>query len=281
MNRNQEIKEKVRQTYGRIAVQDGHASASRSCCNPPGATTQSHGSGCCSGKGAINADQISAFLGYSQQDLKDAPDGANLGLGCGNPNAMAAIRPGEVVVDLGSGGGFDCFLAARKVGDTGRVIGVDMTPEMIGRARMNKDKVAVDNVEFRLGEIEHLPVGDRVADWIISNCVINLSPDKNQVYRDAFRVLKPGGRLAVSDIVALKPLPEEVRKDLALVSACIGGAATIEDTKGMLAQAGFEDISITPGKISRALIDEVLPGSPAGEYVVPADIQARKPSSAV
>jgi len=224
----------------------------------------------------LYADEISAFLGYSKEDLETVPDGANLGLGCGNPNTIASIEEGEVVVDLGSGGGFDCFLAANEVGDKGRVIGVDMTPEMITLARMNKEKTGADNVEFRLGEIEHLPVEDNTADLVISNCVINLSPEKPKVYKDAFRVLKPGGRLAVSDIVALNPLPEDIQKDLAMVSACIGGAATIEDTKSMLKQVGFEDISITPKKISQELIDEFFPGSLAGEYVVSSDIQAQE-----
>jgi len=275
MDRKEEVRENVRQTYGNIAVQGGNGSGAgifRSCCGP----NQSSLPACGCGQGDINADQTSAFLGYSQKDLKTVPNGANLGLGCGNPQVIASIKPDEVVVDLGSGGGFDCFLAARKVGANGQVIGVDMTPEMISRARMNKEKAAVENVEFRLGEIEHLPVGDNVADLIISNCVINLSPEKRQVYLDAFRVLKPGGRLAVSDIVAQKPLPEDIQKDLALVSACIGGAATIEDTHKMLKQAGFENISITPQKISQELIDEMLPGSLVGEYVVSANILAQK-----
>ncbi|MFH2012033.1 MAG: arsenite methyltransferase [Pseudomonadota bacterium] len=272
--KREEIRENVRQTYSNIAVQgsnDSDAGISKSCCGPVS----------CCGKPFISPDQISAFLGYSQEDLKTVPDGVNLGLGCGNPQAIASIKPGEVVVDLGSGGGFDTFLAAREVGPEGLVIGVDMTPEMISLARKNKEKVAVENVEFRLGEIEHLPVGDNVADLIISNCVINLSPDKCQVYRDAFRVLKPGGRLAVSDIVALKPLPEHIQNDLAMVSACIGGAATIEDTQKMLKEAGFKNISITPKDISQELIDTLLPGSLAGEYVVSGNIQAQKPVSII
>jgi len=282
MKREEEIRESVRQTYGNIAAQGSNGSDAgifSSCCGPPESENQNNPPACGCGRGDLNADRISSFLGYSQEDLERVPDGANLGLGCGNPQAIASIKPDEVVVDLGSGGGFDCFLAAREVGAKGRVIGVDMTPEMISRARMNKEKAAIENVEFRLGEIEHLPVGDNVADLIISNCVINLSPDKRQVFQDAFRVLKPGGRLAVSDIVAQKPLPENIQKDLALVSACIGGAATIEDTHKMLKQAGFEKISITPQKISRELIDEMLPGSLAGEYVVSATIQAQKPMS--
>lgn len=251
------------------------------CCGPTKSANQNDiaASGC--GKRDLNADQISAYLGYSNDDLKTVPVGANLGLGCGNPQAISSIKPDEVVVDLGSGGGFDCFLAALNVGPKGRVIGVDMTPEMINRARKNTEKAAIENVEFRLGEIEHLPVGDNVADLIISNCVINLSPEKYKVYRDAFRVLKPGGRLAISDIVAQKPLPEDIQKDLALVSACIGGAATIEDTQKMLKKAGFENIIITPKKFNRELINEFLPGSLAGEYVVSAYIQAQKPIGAI
>ena len=205
------------------------------------------------------------------------PEGSNLGLGCGSPKTIAGIKNGETVIDLGSGGGFDCFLAAKEVGENGRVIGVDMTAEMISLARENKIKMKADNVEFRLGEIEHLPVGDNAADLIISNCVINLSPEKQQVFSDAFRVLKPGGRIAISDIVALKPLPEDVKQDLSLVSACIGGAATIEETTLMLQKAGFENILITPKKISQELIDEWLPKSRAGEFVTSAYIEATKP----
>lgn len=278
MKRQEEIREKVRQTYGNIALQGSEVGDVRSCCDTPQPENQNNqaGCGCGCGQGELNADQVAALLGYSQMDLKNVPAGANLGLGCGNPQAIASISPGECVVDLGSGGGFDCFLAARQVGLDGHVIGVDMTPEMISRARMNKEKACVENVEFRLGEIEHLPVEDNVADLIISNCVINLSPDKAQVYRDAFRVLKPGGRLAVSDMVALKPLPESIQKDLALVSACIGGAATIEDTRTLLEQAGFENVTITARKLSDELVNSFLPGSPAAEYVDSADIQAVK-----
>lgn len=280
MASKEKVRETVRKTYGNIALQGGNSKKKgifQSCCGRSESDSRSNlpTFGC--GQGEIDQDQISTFLGYSEKDLETVPEGANLGLGCGNPQAIASIKPDEVVVDLGSGGGFDCFLAAREVGPDGRVIGVDMTPEMISRARMNKEKAGVENVEFRLGEIEHLPVEDNVADLIISNCVINLSPEKRKVFKDAFRVLKPGGRLAVSDIVTLKPLPEQIKKDLALVSACVGGAATIEETQKMLKQAGFENISITPKKISQDLIDKMLPGSLAGEYVVSANIQARKP----
>ena len=202
-----------------------------------------------------------------------------MGLGCGNPVALASLKPGETVVDLGSGGGFDCFLAARQVGNTGKVIGVDMTPDMVGKARMNAEKIGTNTVEFRLGEIEHLPVADNSADIIMSNCVINLSPDKQKVYGDAFRVLKPGGRLAISDVVATAPLPDEVQQDLALLSACVGGAATIDDTLKMLDEVGFQDIEVIPKEESRKLISEWVPGHSknAGDYVVSAYIKAVKP----
>lgn len=219
-------------------------------------------------------------MGYSNDDLVDIPEGANLGLGCGNPVALASLQPGETVVDLGSGGGFDCFLAARQVGETGNVIGVDMTPDMISRARRNAAKTGVSNIEFRLGEIEHLPVADNTADIIISNCVINLSPDKASVFREAFRVLKPGGRLSISDIVATAKLPDNIQKNLALISACIAGAATITETEAMLKQAGFENIRIKPKDESRRIIDDWVPGRNAGDYVVSAIIEAVKPNQA-
>jgi ubiquinone/menaquinone biosynthesis C-methylase UbiE len=222
---------------------------------------------------------MSALMGYSNDDLVSVPEGANMGLGCGNPVALASLQPGETVVDLGSGGGFDCFLAAKQVGETGKVIGVDMTPDMLSKARDNAEKIQAKNVEFRLGEIEHLPVADNSADIIMSNCVINLSPDKPSVFRDAYRILKPGGRLAISDIVATAPLPAEVQKDLALVSACVGGAATIDDTVDMLKETGFENIKITPKDESRKLISEWAPGESknVGDYVVSAYIEAVKP----
>ena len=218
-------------------------------------------------------------MGYSKEDILSIPEGANMGLGCGNPVALASLKPGETVVDLGSGGGFDCFLAAKQVGESGQVIGVDMTPDMITKARMNAEKIGSKNVEFRLGEIEHLPIADNSADIIMSNCVINLSPDKASVYRDALRILKPGGRLAIADIVATAPLPEELQKNLALVSACVGGAATIDDTVKMLEEAGFVDIKIQAKNESRELISEWAPGTSknAGDYVVSAYIEAIKP----
>jgi ubiquinone/menaquinone biosynthesis C-methylase UbiE len=219
-------------------------------------------------------------MGYSKEDLTSVPEGANMGLGCGNPATLASLKPGETVVDLGSGGGFDCFLAAKQVGDTGRVIGVDMTPDMVSKARKNAEKMEMTNVEFRLGEIEILPIADDTADIIMSNCVINLSPDKLSVYREAFRVLKPGGRLSISDVLATAPLPDDVQKDLALVAACVGGAATIDETVKLLEQVGFQDIKITPNDESRELIRQWDPSKSenAADYVVSAYIEAIKPS---
>ncbi len=220
---------------------------------------------------------IKSAIGYSKEDMDNVPEGSNLGLGCGNPVAIASLKTGETVVDLGSGGGFDCFLASREVGETGHVIGVDMTPDMISKARKNAENMEPKNVEFRLGEIEHLPVADNSADIIMSNCVINLSPDKPGVYRDIFRVLKPGGRLSMSDIAATAQIPNEIQKDLALVSACIGGAATIEETENALKQTGFQDIRITPKDGSRETIREWVPGRNLEDYVVSVNIEAVKP----
>jgi C_GCAxxG_C_C family probable redox protein len=216
-------------------------------------------------------------MGYSKEDMTSVPEGANMGLGCGNPTAMASLKPGETVLDLGSGGGIDCFLAASAVGETGKVIGVDMTPEMVSRARENAKKAGLRNVEFRLGEIEHLPAEDKSVDAIISNCVVNLSPEKDKVFREAYRVLKPGGRLAVSDVVATSPLPEEVRKDLSLISACIGGAERVEAIKRMLEETGFEEIRVTPVEGSRDFIREWLPGKGLENALASARIEAVKP----
>lgn len=256
------VKQVVRQAYGSIAAQ--------------GSTLKDCAASCGCAAPDTGTERMSTALGYSETELKKAPEGADLGLGCGNPRAIAGIKKGEVVVDLGSGGGLDCFLAAAQVGEKGQVIGVDMTPEMITRARENKEKASAGNVEFRLGEIEHLPVADNTADLVISNCVINLSPEKEQVFRDAFRVLKPGGRLAVSDILALKPLPLDIKKDLNLVSACIGGAATIESTRRMLEKAGFKDICIDLKPMSPELVESCVSGSTAADYVAPANITAEK-----
>jgi len=230
---------------------------------------------CCSPDASISLNP-SVRLGYSETELLTVPEGANLGLGCGNPQAIAALRRGEVVLDLGSGAGFDCFLAARQVGPAGQVIGVDMTPEMIAKARANAAQAAYGNVEFHLGEIEHLPVPDSSIDVIISNCVINLSTDKPSVFREALRVLRPGGRLAVSDVVATAELPADIREDLALYSACAGGAATVGELQRMLGDAGFEEIQIVPMDSSREFIRDWAPGRRLEDYIVSASIQARK-----
>ena len=217
-------------------------------------------------------------MGYTEADLAGVPEGADLGLGCGNPQAIAAMRPGETVLDLGSGAGFDCFLAASRVGRTGRVIGVDMTPEMVTKARDNARRIAATNVEFRLGEIEHLPVPDGSVDVIISNCVINLSPDKGAVFREALRVLKPGGRIAISDVVATQPIPKEVAESVEALTGCVAGAAPIAEVRGLLAGAGFEAIKVDPRPDSGAIIAQCMPGTEA--FLASALIEARKPSGA-
>ena len=276
------IRQAVRNRYGKIAnagsVVSG-ISPGGSCCGQSEKTTAKNSAASCCGGSDVSSQQMSALMGYSKEEFASVPEGANMGLGCGNPVAIASLQAGETVVDLGSGGGFDCFLAAKQVGGSGKVIGVDMTPDMLGKARANAEKMQAKNVEFRLGEIEHLPVADNSADIIMSNCVINLSPDKQNVYHDAFRILKPGGRLAISDIVATEPLPEEIQQNLSLVSACVGGAATIDETKDMLTKAGFEKIRITPKDESRKLISEWTSGDRknAGDYVVSAYIEAIKP----
>lgn len=233
-----------------------------------------NGCGCCGASAQIV--ELNQVLGYSDAELSGVPEGANLGLGCGNPQAIADLKPGETVLDLGSGAGFDCFLAARQVGESGRVIGVDMTPEMLARARRNAAAGDFRNVEFRLGEIEHLPVADQSVDVIISNCVINLSPEKAQVFKEAFRVLRPGGRIAVSDMVSLAPLPPEVRADVALYAGCVAGAATVDELKAMLADAGFVDIVIQP-KDSQQLLEAWGAAEALKNQVFSASIEARRP----
>jgi len=218
-------------------------------------------------------------VGYSEADVLAVPAGSDLGLGCGNPHAIAALRPGETVLDLGSGAGFDGFLAARQVGKTGRIIGVDMTPEMVAKARDLARAEGYSNIELRLGEIEHLPLADSSVDVIMSHCVINLSPDKRSVFREAFRVLRPGGRLAISDVIATAQLPEAVRNDLDLYSSCIAGALTIVELETMLREAGFENIRVQPKDESREFICEWAPGRNIQDYIASAIIEAVKPSS--
>ena len=256
----------VRARYGAIAVESGASD----CCTP---TVSS----CCGP--SVTPEEKSRRMGYSEAELAAVPDGANLGLGCGNPQAIAAMRPGEVVIDLGSGGGFDCFLAAQQVGPAGHVIGVDMTHEMLNKARDNAAKIRAANVEFRLGELEHLPVADNTADVVISNCVINLVPDKQQVFREAFRALKPGGRVAISDVVNTAPLPSDLRADAALVCGCVVGAAAVDRIEAWLAEAGFAEVRIAVKPESRELIATWAPGRGIEDYVVSAIIEARKPLS--
>jgi len=279
----EKIRQSVRDSYGKIAKAGkivGGLSPAPSCCGPSETSTIASSTASCCGGTEVAPGQISALMGYSKEDIQGVIEGANMGLGCGNPVALASLNPGETVVDLGSGGGFDCFLAAKQVGESGQVIGVDMTPDMLSKARSNAEKMGAENVDFRLGEIEHLPVADNTADIIMSNCVINLSPEKSKVYREALRILKPGGRLAISDIVATAPLPPDIQQNLALVSACVGGAATIDDTKEMLQEAGFTDIRIKAKDESRELISQWAPGENknAGDYVVSAYIEATKPA---
>lgn len=262
--KNSNVKNAVRSTYGKLAVfnsQGKECGIQSSCCGAPAQTDI----------------EYSEKLGYSKEEATSVPEGANMGLGCGNPNAIAALKEGETVIDLGSGGGFDCFLAAKRVGDKGHVIGIDMTPEMLEKARANTKKGNYSNVEFRLGEIEALPVADASADVIISNCVINLSTNKPQVFKEAARVLKPDGRLAISDVVATASLPAEIKENLELYSGCMAGAMPINELKSALQAAGFENIRINIKEESRNYIKGWASNSGAENYVASADIEAVKP----
>lgn len=261
-----EIRQNVRESYSQVAESSNNGNScgeQSSCCGVSDDT-------------ALNA-LVSTRLGYSQDDLDNVPAGADMGLGCGNPRAIASIKPGETILDLGSGGGFDCFLAASETGETGTVIGIDMTPTMISKARSNAVKGKYDHVQFRLGEIEHMPVANDTVDVIISNCVINLSPDKAQVFSEAFRVLKPGGRLAISDVVASTELPEEIKTDLALYSGCMAGASQISEIQNILETCGFENINIAPKDASKDFIRDWAPGRGVEDYVLSATIEAVKP----
>jgi SAM-dependent methyltransferase len=257
------IRKAVRKHYGTIAEtgNNGCGCSTASCCQ----------------ESNIDAKAISKEIGYSSSDVDLVPVGANLGLGCGNPKAIASLKAGETVLDLGSGGGFDCFLAVKEVGESGAVIGVDMTPEMVSKARANAEKAGYKNVEFRLGEIENLPVADGIIDVIISNCVINLSPDKSRVFQESYRVLKPGGRLAISDVVASTQLPEHLQNDAALWTGCMSGASLIAEIESMLKEAGFKAIKITPKDESKDFIKNWSPDSKIEDYVVSATIEAIKP----
>ena len=269
-----DVRGTVREEYGKIARRGSL------CCGPA------------VNDGLAIAESVAAIVGYNDDELAAIPEGANMGLSCGNPTAMALLKPGEIVLDLGAGGGFDAFIAARKVGPTGRVIGVDMTPDMIDKARQNaqafREASGLDNVEFRLGEIEHLPVADASVDVIISNCVINLSPNKKQVWKEIARVLKPGGRISVSDLALLQPLPEAVLNSVQALISCIAGAVPVEETREMIRAAGLVETDL---KMKSDYIDqmakwadpfyrEISSGLPAnarpGDYITSLDITAVK-----
>lgn len=271
-----DAREIVRDNYGKIARDGG------SCCGP---------SSCCGGP---TAEDVATVAGYSAKELEALPEGANMGLSCGNPTAIASLKPGEVVLDLGSGGGFDVFIAARKLGPTGRAIGVDMTPDMLTKARRNAEKFAestgLANVEFRLGEIEHLPVADNSVDVLISNCVINLSPEKQQVWNEIARVLKPGGRVAISDLALLKPLPDAIRESIAALVGCIAGAVLVDDTRQMIEDAGLinptfemksdyiDNMSDWSDPLYREIAEKLPSGAKASDFVTSLSITAYKPS---
>jgi arsenite methyltransferase len=251
-------------------------------------------SSCCSGMSKVDSETLAQQIGYTPEDLARLPEGANIGLSCGNPAALAALRPGEVLLDLGSGTGFDAFIAGPKLGANGRVIGVDMTPEMLVKARKNiaayRERTGLDNVEFRLGEIEHLPVADETIDAVISNCVINLSPDKAQVWREITRVLRPGGRVAVSDLALLQPLPPAVTDMTEALVGCIAGAVLVSETERMAREAGLREIRLNrnPGYVEslveghdplyERIVAHLPPGKTPGDYITSLEITARKPA---
>jgi SAM-dependent methyltransferase len=273
--KEQAVRESVRKGYAAIATGGG------ACCGPA--------KSCCGGG---DAARVAKGVGYTDAELAALPDGANMGLSCGNPGAIAALKPSEVVLDLGSGGGFDVFIVAEKVGEKGRAIGVDMTPEMLGKARKNVEgftkRTKLANVEFRLGEIEHLPVADASVDVVISNCVINLSPDKPQVWREIARVLKPGGRVAVSDLALLRPLPKKLRESVEALVGCVAGAVLVEQTRAMAKAAGLVKIALTPkagyienmvdwnDPLYRGIIQCLPRGVKLSSYVTSLNVEARK-----
>lgn len=281
-NEADSVREAVRKGYAAIALATNEAP--KSCCGPA----------CCAdGTPAADPQALYLEIGYQAPDLNDSPEGANMGLGCGNPTALASLQPGEVVLDLGAGGGMDAFIAGRRVGPTGRVIGVDMTPEMVQRARRNvsayRERSGLDNVEFRLGEIEHLPVADSSVDVVISNCVLNLSPDKEQVWREIARVLRPGGRVAVSDLALIQPLPPSLASRIEALVGCLAGAVLIVDTQRMMQAAGLDRIGLRRkdgyveamtdwnDPLYAAIVADLPPGTKASDFVTSLEITASKP----
>jgi AhpD family alkylhydroperoxidase len=280
---NDSVRKLVREGYTKIAQEN-----SAGCCGS--------GVSCC-GSTPPEAEKLARELGYTVEELKALPEGANMGLSCGNPAALAALKPGETVLDLGCGGGFDLFIAGRKVGATGRAIGVDMTPEMLGKARRNiahyRKETGLDNVEFRLGEIEHLPVADNSVDAIISNCVINLSPDKAQVWREMARVLKPGGRVAVSDMALLRPLPPEILKMVEALVGCVAGAILVSETESLARKAGLAEIAVKikpeyvgamahfEDPLYQKIVEQLPAGTKPADFIASVEVQARKAVSAV
>lgn len=265
---NLDIRTQVRDHYGSIAA-EFEAAGGAGCCGPD------EGSCGCSPSTGVNDIELVSKI-YENPDVESLPEEVTgLSLGCGDPVTLASLEPGQTVLDLGAGGGIDCFLAGKRVGESGRVIGIDMTSEMIEKARANKDNLGAENVEFRLGEIEHLPVANETADVVISNCVINLSPDKPQVFREAFRALRPGGRLAVSDIVTDGPLPDEIKSSLSAWAGCIGGALEVSDYISAIEAAGFVDVELTPVYLDESLIEAAIDQLDMGEIMI-ADDESRR-----
>ena len=284
-----EVRDTVRSGYAKIASTgvwssvDASSAESNSCCG---------GGGCC-GPTTLSPDQVAEAVGYAASDLEAIPDGANMGLSCGNPTALASLTPGEAMLDLGSGGGFDCFIAGPRVGASGRVIGVDMTPEMLTKARAGlasyRAHSGLDNVEFRLGEIEHLPIADAGVDVVISNCVLNLSPDKAQVWREIARVLRPGGRVAISDLALLRALPQDVLDDVEALIGCVAGASLVEDIRKDAEAAGLVDIELESkpeyidamtdwqDPLYKNILDRLPEGARPGEFITSLNITARRP----
>lgn len=288
------VREKVREGYAKIAQSGSWTAAAMEAVSPSKSSGCCGSGGGCCGPATFSPEQLAEAIGYSQDDLAAMPEGSNMGLSCGNPTAIASLRPGEVVLDLGAGGGFDCFVAGPKVGATGRVIGVDMTPDMITKARRNsasyREQTGLDNVEFRLGEIEHLPVPDASVDVVISNCVLNLSPDKPQVWREIARVLRPGGRVAVSDLALVRALPEAIKADVESLVGCVAGAVLIEDSRGMAQAAGLREVTLTAkpqyidamtnweDPLYRKIVQSLPAGTKPSDYITSLDVAARKPA---